>query len=66
VHAKNRTWVAWTPGGYYMASEGGGDLIGWHQNRGFGQAATFSFVSERRTQYMKPDVVRRAITNLGR
>ena len=26
--------LAWTPSGYYMASPGGEDLIGWHVNRG--------------------------------
>ena len=34
-------WVVWTPSGYYMASPGGEDLIGWHVNRGWDQAADF-------------------------
>ena len=59
VHAKDRRWVAWTPRGYYMASPGGDDLIGWHQNRGWGQAAGFAFAAERRQQFNRPDIVRR-------
>ncbi len=30
VEPQSRKWVAWTPTGYYMASAGGEDLIGWH------------------------------------
>ena len=40
VDAKRR-WVAWTPTGYYMASPGGEDLIGWQLNRGWAQQADF-------------------------
>ena len=32
-------WVLWTPSGYYDASPGGEDLVGWHVNRGKDQAA---------------------------
>ena len=32
-------WVAWTPQGYYMASPGGEDLIGWQVNRGWDAGA---------------------------
>jgi hypothetical protein len=65
-HARDGRWVAWTPRGHYMASERGDDLIGWHQNRGFGQAATFSFASQRRDEFLRPELVRRAITDLTR
>jgi TPR repeat protein len=41
VNRKTREWVAWTPSGYYMASPGGEDLIGWHVNRGWNQTADF-------------------------
>ena len=37
VEVPTRKWVAWTPTGYYMASPGGEDLIGWHVNRGWDQ-----------------------------
>ncbi len=61
VHALDRRWVAWTPKGYYMASDKGDDLIGWHQNRGWGKPAEFTFAHERRDQYRRPDIVKRVI-----
>ena len=27
-------WIAWTPAGYYAASAGGENLMGWHVNHG--------------------------------
>lgn len=32
-HADRKRWVLWTPSGYYDASPGGEELIGWHLNR---------------------------------
>src|ERR1700722_5202247 len=32
VNKDDLRWVAWTPSGYYMASPGGENLIGWHIN----------------------------------
>ncbi len=61
VHAKDRRWVAWTPRGYYMASPGGDDLIGWHQNNGWGKAASFAFATEQSDRLKRPDVVRRVL-----
>lgn len=57
VHAKDRRWVAWTPGGYYMSSPGGEDLIGWHVNRDWNQAADFFPVGHFRDRFYRPDVV---------
>jgi WD40 repeat protein len=57
VHAKDRRWVAWTPKGYYLASPGAEDLIGWHVNRGWDQAADFFPASRFRDQYYRPDIV---------
>ena len=36
-----KRWVLWTPSGYYDASPGGEDLIGWHVNRGQGSSGRF-------------------------
>ncbi len=58
VHAKERRWVAWTPKGYYTASDKGDDLIGWHQNRGWGKVAEFTFAHERRDRFRRPGVIR--------
>ena len=58
VEPQSRKWVAWTPSGYYMASAGGEDLIGWHVNRGWEQEADFFPASQFRTEYNRPDIVK--------
>jgi WD40 repeat protein len=58
VEPQTRRWVAWTPSGYYMASAGGEDLIGWHVNRGWSQEADFFPASQFRAEYNRPDIVR--------
>jgi hypothetical protein len=64
VDAVDRRWVAWTPSGYYMASPGGEDLIGWHVNRGWEQQADFFPASRFRDRFNRPDVVRLVLTTL--
>jgi Caspase domain/WD domain, G-beta repeat len=58
VEPQSRKWVAWTPTGYYMASAGGEDLIGWHVNRGWTQEADFFPASQFRAQYNRPDIIK--------
>jgi WD40 repeat protein len=58
VDPQSRKWVAWTPSGYYMASAGGEDLIGWHVNRGWNQEADFFKASQFRVDYNRPDIVK--------
>jgi len=41
-HADRKRWVIWTPSGYYDASPGADDIIGWHINNGKDKAADFS------------------------
>src|SRR5439155_9090921 len=50
-------WVLWTPDGYYDASAGGVDLIGWHVNRGLDQAADYFPASRLRDRYYRPELV---------
>ena len=57
VQPQTRKWVTWTPSGYYMASAGGEDLIGWHVNRGWDQQADFFPASQFRAQFNRPDIV---------
>jgi WD40 repeat protein len=57
-------WVAFTPKGYYAASPGAEDLIGWHVNRGPGDAADFFPASRFRDRFYRPDVVSRVIAAL--
>ena len=50
--------VGWRrPCGYYAASVGGEELIGWHVNRGPEQAADFFPASRFRDRFYRPDVV---------
>ena len=61
-HADRKRWVAWTLSGYYQASPGGEDLIGWHVNHGKDAAADFFPASRFRSKYNRPDVIARALS----
>lgn len=61
-HVDRKRWVAWTPSGYYQASPGGEDLIGWHLNHGNDAAADFFPASRFRSRFNRPDVIARALT----
>ena len=63
-HADKKRWVLWTPSGYYDASPGAEELIGWHVNNGSEQAADFFPVSRFRTAYYRPDVVAKVLETL--
>ncbi len=60
-HNDKKRWVLWTPKGYYDASPGGEDLIGWHLNNGKEAAADFFPASRLRARYYRPDVVARVL-----
>jgi WD40 repeat protein len=58
VHAPDKRWVAWTPAGYYAASPGGEDFIGWHVNgRTRDDPADFFPASRFRDRFYRPDIV---------
>ncbi|RYD98854.1 MAG: peptidase C14, partial [Sphingobacteriales bacterium] len=50
-------WIAYTPSGYYDASAGAEDLLGWHVNNGADAAPDFFPVSRYRETYYRPDVI---------
>ncbi len=50
-------WIMWTPQGYYDASPGSGDLVGWHVNHGVHQVAAFYPLHQFRAQLYRPDLV---------
>ncbi|MFZ1988776.1 MAG: WD40 repeat domain-containing protein, partial [Alphaproteobacteria bacterium] len=64
VHAEDQRWIAWTPKGYYAASPGGEDLIGWHVNRGWSEAADFFPATRFRDKFYRPDIVRMVLETL--
>jgi len=63
-HPDRKRWVLWTPSGYYDASPGGEDFIGWHVNNGPDHAGDFFPASRFRSTYYRPDVIDRALKTL--
>ena len=61
IHPDGNRWIAWTPQGYYDASLGADDLIGWHVNHGYDRAPDFYPVSQFRDRYYRPDVIQRVL-----
>jgi WD40 repeat protein len=64
IHADHRRWVLWTPSGYYDASPGGEELIGWHLNRGPADSADFFPVARFRERFNRPDVIDQILETL--
>lgn len=60
-HGDRKRWVLWTPSGYYDASPGAEDLIGWHVNNGKNQAADFFPTGQFRSTFYRPEVVSRIL-----
>lgn len=63
-HADRKRWVLWTPTGYYDASPGGEELIGWHLNNGRDREADFFPASRFRDKFYRPDVVAKVLSTL--
>jgi WD40 repeat protein len=59
VHKDDKRWVLWSPGGYYAASPGGEDLIGWNVNRSETEAPDFFSAARFRNTFYRPDVVQK-------
>ena len=56
-HVDKKRWVLWTPSGFYDASPGAEDLIGWHLNNGRDAAADFFPIGRFRSTAYRPDVI---------
>jgi WD40 repeat protein len=63
-HPDGKRWVLWTPSGYYDASPGGEDLIGWQVNNGMDAAADFFPAGRFRETYYRPDVINLVLSTL--
>jgi WD40 repeat protein len=61
LFAAGDDWIAWTPEGYYAASPGGENLMGWQVNHGADKMATFYPAAEFRKSLYRPDVIRRVL-----
>ena len=60
-HSDKRRWIIWSASGYYDASPGGEDLVGWHINKGKSKAADFFPASRFRSTYYRPDIIARLL-----
>jgi WD40 repeat protein len=56
-HNDGKRWVLWTPSGYYAASAGAEELIGWHVNNGSDRAASFFNIGQFRDHFYRPDII---------
>jgi len=63
-HADQKRWVLWTPQGYYDASPGGEELIGWHLNQGADKEARWEEAGQYRDLFFRPDVIDRVLDTL--
>ena len=63
-HSDRKRWVLWTPSGFYDASPGAEEFIGWHVNHGSEEAADFFPISRFRRDYYRPDVIAKALETL--
>ncbi len=61
AHSDRKRWVAWTPSGFYAASAGGEELVGWHINNGPDQAGDFYPASRFRARFYRPDVIAKVL-----
>jgi hypothetical protein len=57
-------WIAWTPQGYYDASAGADDLIGWQVNHGYDQAPDFFPAPQFQQRFSRRDVIARVLDTL--
>jgi len=59
--SKDNEWIVWTPEGFYNASKGAEQYIGYHINRGANKEAEFLDVSRFRKQFYRPDLIAKAV-----
>ena len=64
MHPDGKRWVAWTPQGYYDASAGADDLIGWQVNHGYDKAPDYFPASQFQQRFNRRDVVARVLDTL--
>ncbi len=57
LHADKKRWMLFTPSGYYDASPGAEDFLGWHLNNGPDNAPSFFPVSRFKEKYYRPDII---------
>ena len=63
-HKDGKRWILWTPKGYYAASSGAEEFIGWHINNGFNKAADFFPAARFRENYYRPELIAKILETL--
>lgn len=63
-HNDKKRWVLWTPQGYYDASPGAENLMGWHINQGPDKEAKFIPFGELPKEFRRPDVLEKVLETL--
>jgi WD40 repeat protein len=58
-----KRWVLATPTGFYDASVGAEDFVGWHVNRAANEESDFFPVSRLRARFYRPEVVARILAS---
>lgn len=56
-HADGQRWVLWTPEGFYAASPGGEELIGYHLNQGDDKEGLFIRAQQLGKRFYRPDLI---------
>ena len=64
-HNDKKRWVLWTPSGFFDASPGADDLIGWHVNNGIDREADFFPVGRFREVRYRPDIIEQVLVTLN-
>lgn len=57
LSSDKKRWVLFTPSGYYDASPGAEDMLGWHINNGPAESPSFYPVSRFRSTFYRPDII---------
>jgi WD40 repeat protein len=60
-HPDQKRWVLWTPSGYFDASPGAEDLIGWHVNQGKDKEGRFVTGGQLYNALYRPDLIQRVV-----
>jgi WD40 repeat protein len=61
VHPDLQRWILWTPEGFYDASPGGAELLGYQLNNGREAAGTFIRSAQLQRQFLRPDLIARRL-----
>jgi dipeptidyl aminopeptidase/acylaminoacyl peptidase len=65
VHKDRKRWVIWTSDGFFDASPGGEDLVGYHLNQGPDHEGQFIKVDQLFKQFYRPDLIAQALKPEG-